>query len=84
MSRALSPFLPPFKERRGGRDGVVFLGCCSSHVVLELLQVLVLLGQLLLDFHQLLLLAQADGVVLVGLLALGEGVSVWMAVRLAR
>jgi len=46
------------------------------HVVLELLQVLVLLCQLLLELHKLLLLTHADGIVLVGLLALGECVSV--------
>jgi len=45
------------------------------HVVLELLQVLVLLCQLLLELHKLLLLTHADGIVLVGLLALGECVS---------
>lgn len=45
------------------------------HVVLELLQVLLLLCELLLQLQQLLLLALADGVVLVGLLTLGERVA---------
>lgn len=40
----------------------------------ELLQVFLLIGELLLELQQLLLLAGADGVVLVGLLTLGEGV----------
>lgn len=42
----------------------------------ELLQVSLLLGELLLELHELLLLAHADGVVLVGLLALLESVTV--------
>lgn len=42
----------------------------------ELLQVGLLLGELLLELQQLLLLAHPDGVVLVGLLALLEGVTV--------
>ena len=44
-------------------------------MVRELLQVRLLLGQLLLELEELFLLAQADGVVLVGLLALLEGIS---------
>lgn len=46
-----------------------------SHVLLELLQVLMLLCQLLLELHELLLLTHADGVVLIGFLALGECIS---------
>ena len=48
---------------------------CSLHVVLKLLQVLLLLSKLLLQLQQLFLLALTDRVVLVGLLALGEGVA---------
>lgn len=44
-------------------------------MVRELLQVRLLLGQLLLELEELFLLTQADGVVLVGLLALLEGVA---------
>lgn len=47
----------------------------SIHVILELLQSLVLLGHLLLQLSELLLLAHADGVVLVGLLTFAESVS---------
>jgi hypothetical protein len=44
-------------------------------VLLKLLQVLLLLSELLLQLQQLFLLALADGVILVGLLALGEGIT---------
>lgn len=50
-------------------------GVGDVHVIRELLQVRLLLGQLLLELQKLLLLTQADGVVLVGLLALLEGVA---------
>jgi hypothetical protein len=50
-------------------------GVRDVHVIRELLQVRLLLGQLLLELEELLLLALADGVVLVGLLALLEGVA---------
>lgn len=53
-------------------------------MVAELLEVLLLLGELLLELQQLLLLAELDGVVLVGLLALHKGVAtVWHATLLA-
>lgn len=45
------------------------------HVVLEHLEVSLLLSQLLLELQQLFLLALADRVVFVGLLALLEGVT---------
>lgn len=48
----------------------------NVHVVLELLQVSLLLGQLLLQFQQLLLLTLADRIVFVGLLALLEGITI--------
>lgn len=51
------------------------MGSGCLHVLLELLQVLLLLSKLLLQCQQLLLLAHADGVILVGLLTLGEGVA---------
>lgn len=47
----------------------------NVHVGLELLQVGLLLAQLDPELQQLLLLALADGIVLVGLLALLEGVT---------
>lgn len=50
-------------------------GVGDVHVVRELLQVRLLLGQLLLQLEELFLLALADGVVLVGLLALLERVA---------
>lgn len=50
----------------------------NSHVVRQLLEVNLLLGELLLEFHELLLLALANGVVLAGLFALLEGVAVWL------
>lgn len=50
-------------------------GVGDVHVIRELLQVRLLLGQLLLELQKLLLLTLADGVVLVGLLALLEGVA---------
>lgn len=55
----------------GGSGGRVW----DVHVIRELLQVRLLLGQLLLELQQLFLLALADGVVLVGLLALLEGIA---------
>lgn len=42
----------------------------------QLLQVLVLLCKLSLELHQLLLLTHANGVILIGLLALGECVPI--------
>jgi hypothetical protein len=48
----------------------------SVHVVRQLLQVGLLLGQLLLELAQLLLLALADRVLLAGALASLEGVAV--------
>lgn len=48
----------------------------NVHVVLELLQVSLLLGQLLLELQQLLLLTQADREIFIGLLALLEGVTI--------
>lgn len=45
-------------------------------MVLELLQVSLLLLKLLLKLHKLFLLALADSIILVGLLALLEGVAV--------
>lgn len=54
----------------GGGGGGAFI-----HVVLELLQVITLLGDFLLQLQELLVLALADGVILIGLFALGEGVS---------
>lgn len=50
-------------------------GVGDVHVIRELLQMRLLLGQLLLELQKLLLLTLADGVVLVGLLALLEGVA---------
>lgn len=47
-----------------------------SHVGLELVKVLALLSELALELHELLLLALADSVVLLGLLPLGESVPV--------
>lgn len=55
-----------------------------SHVVGQLLQVSLLLVELLLEFEEPLLLALANGVVLVGALAALEGVTVseaWLACR---
>jgi hypothetical protein len=51
------------------------LGKVSSHVIRELLEVCLLLGQLLLQLQQLLLLAHADGIVLVGTLTALEGIA---------
>lgn len=51
----------------------------NVHVVRELLQVSLLLGQLLLELLELLLLALADRIVLAGALALLEGVPVQLA-----
>lgn len=48
---------------------------CLLHVVFELLQVITLLIDLPLQFQELLVLTLADGVILIGLFALGEGVS---------
>lgn len=53
----------------------------SSHRLLQLLKVLLLISQLLLQLHELLFFALLDGVVLVGLLALLKGVSVQVIVR---
>lgn len=50
-------------------------GVGDVHVIRELLQMRLLLGQLLLELQKLLLLTLADGVVLVGLLALLERVA---------
>lgn len=50
-------------------------GTKNIHVVGELLQVGLLLGQLLLELHELLLLALADRKVLAGALAFLEGVA---------
>ncbi|KAB8302519.1 hypothetical protein EYC80_005911 [Monilinia laxa] len=53
----------------GVREGALI------HVVLEFLQVITLLGNFLLQLQELLILALADGVILIGLFALGEGIS---------
>lgn len=53
------------------------IGKKDSHVVGQLLEMALLLGELLLQLEQLLPLAPADGVVLVGLLAPLEGVTAW-------
>lgn len=45
-------------------------------MVAELLEVLLLLSELLLELQELLLLAELDGVVLVGLLAFHERIAV--------
>lgn len=52
------------------------------HVFFELLQVVVLLCDLLAELEELLLLADADGVVFVCLFAFGEGVTVLYFVSL--
>lgn len=49
---------------------------CNVHVFLELLEVSLLLGELLLELEKLLLLAFSDSVVLVGLLPLSESISI--------
>jgi hypothetical protein len=48
----------------------------SSHRLLELLKVLLLISELLLQLQELLFFALLDGIVLVGLLTLLKGVSV--------
>ena len=60
----------------GMGDGNRVCGYCS-HVVRQLLEVLLLLGEAGLELDKLLLLALPDGVVLAGALALLEGVSVF-------
>ena len=65
-----SPCFSGSSGRRKKRNGV------DKHVVRELLQVLLLLLELLLQFQQLLLLALLDGVVLGGALAALEGITV--------
>lgn len=58
----------------GGRTVLSRFGV-HIHVVLELLQVGLLLAELLLELQKLLLLALADRIVLIGLLALLEGIT---------
>jgi hypothetical protein len=54
----------------------IYINRESSHVVRQLLEVGLLLVQLLLELEEPLLLALANGVVLVGALAALEGISV--------
>lgn len=60
----------------GTGEGPRRSGCGNVHVIAECLEVLLLLGKLLLELEELLLLTLADGVVLAGLLALLESVAV--------